>query len=65
MTSRLNHCAAEDIAIVAHGGNISKKNVIHINLPDLAKGLDNLTLKTKEDQVAMLPNYTYERQVAV
>lgn len=65
MTSWLNHFAAEDIAIIAHGGNIRKKKVIHINLPDLAKGLDNLTLKTKEDQVALLPNYTYERQVAV
>ena len=65
MTSWLNRCANEDITTEAHGANIPEKKVIHKNLSDSAKDLDNLTLKTKEYQDELLRNHTYETQVTV
>ena len=61
----LNHCANEDNATEAHSKNIPKKKVIHRNLSDLAKDLDNITLNAKEDQDELLRDHTYETQVTV
>ena len=44
-----NRCANE-----AYGTNIPEKKVIHRNVSGLANDLDNLTLKTKEDQDELL-----------
>ena len=49
-----NRCANEDIATEAYGTNIPEKKVIHRNVSSLANDLDNLTLKTKEDQDELL-----------
>ena len=55
--SWLNCCTNEDITTEAHGTNILEKEVIHRNLSDLAKDINNLTLKTMR--------HTYETQVTV
>ena len=65
VTLWLNRCANEDIATEAHGANNPEKKATHRNLFDLAKDLDNLTLKTKEDQNELLRDHIYETQVIV
>lgn len=53
-----NHCTNEDITTEAHGTKTKEKKVIHRNLSDLAKDLDNLTLTTKQDQDELFVTHT-------